>query len=69
MDAVDALGAFPQMGPIEWDLSEKGEEYRYLVIRKYFKVIYFVEPDAVYIAAVWDCRQSPQVNINKLDRE
>jgi len=66
LDAADALIHFPQMGPIEWNLSEKGEEYRSLLVRKYFKIIYFIEDDYIYIAAVWDCRQNPYSNINKV---
>jgi hypothetical protein len=54
------------MGPIEWDLSEKDEEYRSLLVRKYFKIIYFIENENIYIAAVWDCRQDPYTNINKI---
>lgn len=66
LDTTDNLIHFPRMGPIEWDLSEKDEEYRSLLVRKYFKIIYFIENENIYIAAVWDCRQDPYTNINKI---
>lgn len=66
LDAADLLADFPQMAPIEYDLSDDGEEYRALVVKKHFKIVYYTENDAVYIAAVWDCRQNPQANIDKI---
>lgn len=66
LDAADNLIHFPQMGPIEWDLSEKDEEYRSLLVQKYFKIIYFIEGEYIYIAAIWDCRQNPDTNIGKI---
>lgn len=66
LDATETLADFPKMASIELDLSEDGDEYRSLVVGKYFKVIYFIEDDSIYIAAVWDCRQSPNTNISKI---
>ena len=66
LDATDFLAKFPQMAPVEPILSDDGEEYRSLVVQKHFKVIYFIECDSIYIAAVWDCRQDPQANISKI---
>lgn len=66
LDAAESLADFPQMASIELDLSEVGEEYRSLIVRKYFKLIYFIEEESIFIAAVWDCRQNPQTNIKKI---
>ena len=66
LDATDSLADFPQMASIEPELSDDGEEFRSLVVRKHFKIIYFIESDSIYIAAVWDCRQNPQTNVNKI---
>ena len=66
LDATDSLADFPQMAQIEPDLSDDGEEYRALVVRKHFKVVYFIECDSVYIASIWDCRQNPIKNISKI---
>jgi len=62
LDAAEQLIKFPQSAPIEQNISEDKEEYRALTVRKLFKVIYFIEGSAIYIAAVWDCRQSPTTN-------
>ncbi len=51
------------MASIELDLSEEGEEYHYLIIRKYFKLIYFIEDESIFIAAVLDYHQNPQTDI------
>lgn len=66
LDVAESLADFPQMASIELDLSEEGEEYRSLIVRKHFKLIYFIENESIYIAAVWDCRQNPQTNVSKL---
>ena len=66
LDATDSLAVFPQMASIEPDVSDYDEEYRSLVVQKHFKIIYFVECDSIYIAAIWDCRRNPQTNINKI---
>ncbi len=63
---AESLADFPQMASIELDLSEEREEYRFLIVRKYFKLIYFIEDESIFIAAVWDCRQNPQTNIKKI---
>ena len=66
LDATDSLAVFPQKASIEPDVSDDDEEYRSLVVQKHFKIIYFVECDSIYIAAIWDCRRNPQTNINKI---
>jgi len=66
LDATDSLANFPQMAPIVSDLSDYEEEYRSLVVQKHYKIIYFIEHDSIYIAAVWDARQNPLTNINKI---
>jgi len=65
LNAAEKLIDFPHIASIELDLSDEGEEYRSLVVRKHFKIIYFVEVDVVYIAAIRDCRQNPQTNVSK----
>ena len=66
LNAADTLSNFPQMAPIEQELSDFDEEYRSLVVHKHFKIIYFIECDSIFIAAVWDSRQNPQTNVNKI---
>lgn len=57
LDAVEPLLNFPQMAPIEPLLEDRDKIYRALVVGKY-KIIYYFEKNTIYIAAVWDCRQS-----------
>jgi len=62
-----SLSKFPYMAPIEFELTDKkGKEYRSLLVRKQYKVVYFIEDDFIYIAAVWDCRTDPQHNIGRI---
>jgi plasmid stabilization system protein ParE len=62
LDEIGVLERFPRIGPVELLLDDCGKEFRYLVVLKHFKVIYFVEDadNAVYVATIWDCRQDPQ---------
>lgn len=48
----------PYLGSVEQLLHHKKKEYRCL-IEGYYKMIYYIENDIVYIAALWDCRQEP----------
>ncbi len=43
LDAVEPLTKFPQMAPIESFLVDCIEDYRSLVVRDIFKIIYFVD--------------------------
>lgn len=54
------LKTFPLGGAVEPLLANKEVEFRYLVVRKHYKLIYFVENEVVNIVAVWDCRQNPE---------
>lgn len=56
------LSAFPRMGKIEPQLSDKKCEYRSFVVHEHFKMIYRLdeERDIIYIIHFWDTRQEPQ---------
>lgn len=47
------------MAPIEPLLQERKEVFRSLVVRKNYKVIYYIQNTIIYIADIWDCRQDP----------
>ncbi|OFY94301.1 MAG: hypothetical protein A3K10_05165 [Bacteroidetes bacterium RIFCSPLOWO2_12_FULL_31_6] len=49
----------PKMGHVEELLEDKEFEYRYLVEGNY-KIIYFIKNKSVFIATVFDTRQSPE---------
>ncbi len=48
----------PLMGAVEQELEGLDIEYRHLVLTKPFKIIYFIYEDDIYIADIWDTRQS-----------
>ena len=60
LDETDRLRSFPEIGKREPLLKDFPKTFRSLVVRKNFKVIYFVEFGKIYITAVWDCRKDPQ---------
>ena len=60
IDEAETLTKFPKMAPIEPILEDYTRKYRSLVVRKHFKVVYRIEEETIYIAAVFDCRQDPQ---------
>lgn len=64
VDATERLSKFPQLGGVEEQLNGRKKTYRSL-IEGYYKIIYYVEENNVYIALIWDCRQNP---LRLLDR-
>ena len=63
---VQDLENFPQKGAPELLLEEREYEYRRLVIREKYKVIYFLVDDEAHIAAVWDVRRDPKTLIQSV---
>ncbi|MDR0866358.1 MAG: type II toxin-antitoxin system RelE/ParE family toxin [Candidatus Symbiothrix sp.] len=61
-NAAKRLAAYPQMAPREPFLADFSKTYRSFIVRKYFKIIYFVneEKEEIVIATVWDNRQDPE---------
>lgn len=61
VDKTLLLTENPRVGPIEKLLSERPQEFRYLVSTNY-KVIYYInfETKRIVIANVFDVRQNPQ---------
>ena len=66
LDEIERLQTFPQMAAVEPLLINEPQTFRSLVIRNHYKAIYYIEKDIIYIAAVWDCRQSPKSNEDKI---
>ena len=59
VDESAMLAHFPLMGVIEPLLSEFSEEYRSLIVRRNYKIVYYIDSEVIYVVAVFDCRQSP----------
>lgn len=66
IESVDPLVDSPQMAQKEEALKHLKREYRALVVKKKFKIVYYINEEFIYIVAVLDCRQSPKSNINKV---
>lgn len=62
------LNDFPQMGPLEPNLSGLPVSFRYLVVRDYYKIIYYIdeENETINIVTVWDCRQDDKKLKNEI---
>ena len=60
LDEIERLRDFPQIAPIEPDLTGFAHTYRSLVVKKLYKIIYYIENETVFISALFDCRQNPQ---------
>ncbi len=54
------LKNFPRRGQEEESLSHFGEGYRYIIVERYFKVIYKIVGDVVYISYIFNTRQDPE---------
>ena len=57
---VQGLESAPRKGAPELLLKGRKLEYRRLVVRRRYKVIYFIAEDEAHIVAIWDTRQSPK---------
>lgn len=49
----------PYLGAIEPIAEGLDFEYRHVVLSKPFKLIYFIFDQCLYVADIWDVRQSP----------
>ena len=56
---VVRLAVNPYIGSRMADMDGLKEEYRSLVTAKIYKLVYRVGSDALYIAALFDCRRDP----------
>jgi len=61
VDTTIDLEKQPKIGQIELSLSNRKQEFRYLVFKNY-KIVYWINSDfnRIEIANVFDCRQNPE---------
>ena len=59
IEATQLLVHQPNMGQKEPLLSDRKSNFRYLVKGNY-KIIYWIDAEEIYVAAVFDCRQNPE---------
>lgn len=55
------LSSQPLMGSVEQMLVNRQFEYRKIVIKPFFKIIYCVVDECVCLVDIWDTRRSPDV--------
>ncbi len=60
-ESVNYLKKTPEIGAKEPLFSHLGRNYRYLVIRKRYKLIYLYENNKCFILMVWDCKNDPEL--------
>ncbi len=63
-EKLDKLLRFPDIGFPEPLLAGRKYFYRATVIKKSYKMIYYVDGETIWIAAFWDMRMNP----NRLKR-
>jgi plasmid stabilization system protein ParE len=56
---VETLKKFPFIGQKENISSTPSKEYRRLIFG-YYRIIYFIDKDTVYVARIFDSRQDPE---------
>lgn len=66
LDNEVRLLSFPCMGKIEPLLAGRPQNFRSLVIHKHYKLIYYIDEDTIYIAALIDTRADPDSLTEKL---
>ena len=53
------LMKFPTAGTPEQLLAGRKHFYRFVILNRNIKMVYFVEDDVIHIAAFWDMRMHP----------
>ncbi len=64
--AENILATNAYAGALEPLAEGREYEYRHIVLCKPFKLIYFIAENSIYIADIWDTRQSPQTLTKRL---
>jgi plasmid stabilization system protein ParE len=67
-EAVDTMLRFPSIGTIDPLFADRSVTYRSVVVDKLSKMVYRIEDDVIYIAAMWDCRREPQVQAAQVNQ-
>lgn len=65
-EAVDMILRYPNIGTIDPLFADRSVTYRSVVVDGLSKMVYRVEDNVIYIAAMWDCRREPQVQAEQV---
>jgi Plasmid stabilization system protein len=66
LDSVEPLKDFPQLAQKVSVSKNIKREYRSLVVKRTFKIIYYINQGRILIVAILDCRQGPETNKKKI---
>jgi plasmid stabilization system protein ParE len=69
LDKAELLSSFPQIARIEPLLVGASKQFRALLVKKLYKVIYYIEGETIYIATVWDCRRNPVALVTEVEED
>ena len=58
-DKIQMLLKFPETGHLEPMLKSRKVAYRSKLINKRYKMIYYINGDTIWVAAIWDMRMHP----------
>ena len=59
-DKIKMLLKFPESGHLEPLLSFRKLPYRSKLINKRYKMIYYIDDETLWVAAIWDMRMHPK---------
>ena len=61
LSSTKQLKMFPHSGAPEPLAAESDKEYRYVLVRRTWKIIYYVEDNQCVVSCVWDTRNNPEL--------
>ena len=59
-DKIQMLLKFPESGHLEPMLKSRKIPYRSKLINKRYQMIYYIDNETLWIAAIWDMRMHPE---------
>ena len=65
-DIVAMLLHDPNIGQIDPLFDDRAKTYRSVIVNGLNKMVYYVEDDAIHIAAFWDTRMEPEAQAAKV---
>ena len=58
LEAEMNISLMPNLGAVEWKDANESVVYRYVIINRRSKMLYYMEDDTIYIADFWDVRKN-----------
>lgn len=57
----------PNIGPIDPLFNDRPRTYRSVIINGLSKMVYFIDGETIYIAALWDTRREPKKQAEQVE--